>query len=115
MIPSFETEYASGLRVALQNLGVSDIFFPDIANLQAMTETDGVWLSDVIHKAKIAIDEHGSEAAAIADAIMATSIAPGPGPSQQPPAKEFKADRPFLYAIYEASTGSILFIGQYTG
>lgn len=56
--------------------------------------------------AKIKLDEQGTEAAAV------TVIQVSDG---MPPFAKFYATRPFLYIISEQSTGTIFFIGQYTG
>ena len=57
-----------------------------------------------MHDAKIRVDESGTEAAAVtAIGIGYTSISPEP--------LIFKADHPFLYAIAEKQTGTILFTG----
>ena len=74
-----------------------------------MTSTP-VHISKVIHKAKIKVDEQGSEAAAVTSVVMQKNSV-----SEPPKTVEFHADRPFIYAITEVSTGAIFFIGQYTG
>ena len=109
-IPSFEADYTEDINETLQKLGMHDAFSPK-ANFKAMTEED-VILSGVLHKAKIKVDEKGSVAAAVTDTYVA-SIANAPGDS--PKIVNFHADRPFIYAITEVSTGAIFFIGQYTG
>ena len=55
------------------------------------------------------MDEQGTEAAAVTDVVMEKVS------SAIPKVVHFHADRPFLYAITEVSTGAIFFIGQYTG
>ena len=79
-----------------------------------MCDTPGLYINAVLHKAKIKVDEQGSEAAAVTDVIIGWLGAGPNGPSELPVAK-FYADRPFIYAITEVSTGAILFMGQYTG
>ena len=112
-IPSFETELeTSSLKEALEALGIKKAFDYEQADFSKMTDLD-VYISDVIHKAKIKVDEEGSEAAAVTAVI---AVAGSNGSSDYKPMElEFHADRPFLYAITEVSTGAILFIGQYTG
>ena len=73
-----------------------------------------IYIDDVLHKAKIKVDDEGSEAAAIT-VVVASVGASGPIINKEPIIFEFHADRPFIYAITEVSTGAILFIGQYTG
>ena len=62
-------------------------------------------------KAKIKVNEEGAEAAAITVAGMYTNAV---GPQEYPKAT-FHANRPFVYAISEASSGVILFVGKFTG
>lgn len=111
-IPSFESEYFVSLSEILQTMGIRQAFgvggTPDFS---AMT-TAPIFISDVLHKAKIKVDESGSEAAAVTDIVMEFASA---GTPYTPPTYEFHADRPFLYVITEVSTGAIYFIGQYTG
>lgn len=111
-IPSFESEYFVSLSEILQKMGIRQAFgvggSPDFS---AMT-TATVFISDVLHKAKIKVDESGSEAAAVTDIVMDYASS---GTPYTPPTYEFHADRPFLYIITEVSTGAIYFIGQYTG
>ena len=107
-IPSFETEYSASLKDILPEMGIRQAFGAG-ADFSALSSTSGLYIGDVLHKAKIKVDEEGSEAAAVTDIVMLNSVG---GPSQ---VFEFHADRPFLYMITEFSTGAIYFIGQYTG
>ena len=106
-IPSFETKYSASLKDILPEMGIRQAFGGG-ADFSALSSTSGLYIGDVLHKAKIKVDEEGSEAAAVTDIVMFNSA----GPSQ---VFEFHADRPFLYMITEISTGAIYFIGQYTG
>ena len=106
-IPSFETKYSASLKDILPEMGIRQAFGGG-ADFSALSSTSGLYIGDVLHKAKIKVDEEGSEAAAVTDIVLFNSA----GPSQ---VFEFHADRPFLYMITEISTGAIYFIGQYTG
>ena len=111
-LPSFESEYNTDLVDVLRGMGIEKAFSSLEADFSEMTESP-VYISKVIHKAKIKVDEQGSEAAAVTDVVMGyTGMGPG-GPVDF--TAEFHADRPFIYAITEVSTGAIFFIGQYTG
>ena len=73
-----------------------------------MDGTDQLYISEVIHKAFIGVDEKGTEAAAATAAVMA-----GMAIELEPPKpKEFFANRPFIYFIRHNGTGSILFMGR---
>ena len=111
-IPAFETEYSVPLKETLMDMGIKQAFgYGEDADFSAMTSYP-ICISEVLHKAKIKVDEEGSEAAAVTDIIMVTSTS---FPGTTPRIYEFHADRPFLYLITEISTGAIFFIGQYTG
>ena len=108
-IPSFESEFgASSIKKALMDMGIKKAFVGGEADFSDMTN-EGVYVSDVLQKAKIKVDEQGTEAAAVTDVVMEKVS------SAIPKVVHFHADRPFLYAITEVSTGAIFFIGQYTG
>lgn len=110
IIPSLEMTSEIPLKASLKHLGILDAFNPVASQFGMMCETDA-WIDQILHKVKIIVNEQGSEAAAITDVKMAATIM---GPNGTP-IIDFHANRPFLYAITEISTGSILFLGQYTG
>lgn len=68
-----------------------------------MVEGVGLWISDALHKATIAVDEVGTEATA------ATVIAMEESAMER---AEFEATRPFMLAIVERETGNVLFLGR---
>ena len=110
-LPAFETETpALSLRDALKEMGIQKAFTPS-ADFSAMTD-QSIYIGDVFHKAKIKVDETGSEAAAVTDIVM---ILGSSGLDSEPKVINFHCDRPFLYAITEVSSGAIFFLGQYTG
>ena len=114
-IPVFETETdLLHLREALIDMGIQKAFSTNLADFSGMADLkpyEILYIDDVLHKARIKVDENGTEAAAV------TSIVIGYGSAALAPPKEieFHCDRPFLYAITEISSGAIFFIGQYTG
>jgi len=112
-IPVFETTTPLlHLVKPLKNLGIVKAFSIDDADFSGMAD-ENLYIGDVLHKARIKVDEQGSEAAAVTDITMYTTSASPQ--SVQPPIIEFHADHPFIYAITEISSGAIFFIGQYTG
>jgi serpin B len=84
--------------------------FDSSADFSNMTQTR-VCIDKVLHKARIKVDEEGSEAAAVTDIEMRKVTSSGPDGKSI----VFHADRPFLFAITEVSSGAIFFLGQYTG
>jgi serpin B len=106
-MPKFKMTSEFGLNDVLKDMGLTNAFGEE-ADFTGMSETaleEGLHISDVRHKAFVAVNEDGTEAAAATAIGMATmSIPPQPTP--------FTADRPFMFVIRENSTGEILFIGQ---
>ena len=115
-LPRYETEsdtkdVPTGLTGLLQKMGINRIFDGSFAEIPNMANAH-VYISMMRQKAKIKVNEEGSEAAAITVAgITATYINE---PVQYPKAV-FHANRPFVYVIREASSGVILFVGKFTG
>ena len=105
-MPKFKMEYEILLNDALESLGMKDAF-TGAADFSKMSDT-GLCIDFVKQKTYVDVNEKGTEAAAVtAIGMKATSV----GPSQT---VYFIADRPFVFAIREVSTGAILFIGQKT-
>jgi serpin B len=70
-----------------------------------MTGTKDLFISNVLHKAFVAVDEKGTEAAAATAVGMTTTAIP------KPPVI-FRADHPFVFLIKDNRSGSILFMGK---
>lgn len=103
-MPKFTFEAELGLGGTLQRMGMTDAFSDYLANFSGISDTF-LYITAVIHKAFIEVNEEGSEAAAATAVVMGTkSIAPEP--------RQFIADRPFFFAIRDLRTGSILFMGR---
>ncbi len=103
-LPKFEFKYDNGLNDELQSLGMVDAFLPEKANFKGITEAQQIFISEVIHKSYIKVDERGTEAAAVTGIAFETTSA---GPSNI-----FAVDHPFAFAIKEKDTNAILFIGK---
>lgn len=104
-LPSFKMTSGFLLGDALRSMGMESPFSAKDADFSGIADAEVFFLSEVIHKAYVDVNEEGTEAAA-ATAVMVKGAKP-PG---QPPV--FRADRPFLFLIMEKSSGSILFIGR---
>ncbi|MBQ8457453.1 MAG: serpin family protein [Prevotella sp.] len=106
-LPRFETNTNQGLKKIMSDLGMPSAFDWRVAEFPYFCNTD-VFISLMYQVAKIKLDEEGTEAAAVTViGVEATGMPPVPTP--------FYANRPFLYIISEQSTGTIFFIGQYSG
>lgn len=113
-VPKFEVEYSAALDEALQALGVQTAYDPENADLSAMLDPSGLpgqqhFLDTVVHKTYIAVDERGTEAAAVT-AAMAGGAAP---PERPELIRSFAADSPFWFVIRDNAKGEILFAGRY--
>lgn len=105
VIPKFSMEKEiSDLNGILQDMGMEAAFLPD-ADLDVIGEE--LYVTDVLHKAKIEVDEEGTTAAAVTVIITNDTCAM---PMEEP--KNFIADRPFVYVLQDTKTGMILFMGR---
>lgn len=110
LLPKFETSYAVALKKMLRAMGMEDAFSGEKADFSAMSDTP-MFISEILQKARIKIEERGTEAAAATVAMLIGAASPG-AIYQNP---VFHADRPFIYILYEKSTSAILMCGQYCG
>lgn len=101
-VPRFEFEYGRSLKENLKSMGL-EVAFSDMADFSGISDIS-LLISDVIHKTYIKVNEEGTEAAAVTAVTMDLTSA-GPG-------NVLRFDRPFLFAITENSSKSILFIGK---
>jgi serine protease inhibitor len=69
-----------------------------------MSDKEELYVSKVVQKAFIEVNEEGSEAAAATAGIMMTRMAVL--------SPQFRCDRPFLYMIKDNLTGLVLFAGR---
>jgi len=105
--PKFRVENTYNLNETLMAMGMKNPF-TSLADFSKITGNQDLFISDVIHKTYIDVDEKGTEAAAVTAIIMPRGIMPLPVEE----VKEFHADRPFMYLIRENTTGRIIFIGK---
>ena len=105
-IPKFKFEFKSLLNKPLINLGMVKAF--EDADFSKIDGNRDLFISRVIHKTYIDLNEEGTEAAAVTAVEISKTTAGGD--SDTPPF--FIANRPFVYAITEKSTGAVLFIGK---
>jgi serpin B len=110
--PKVTFTWGGSVKPALQGLGMKSAFGPsaDFTGIATPAAVGGtLYVSDVIHKAFVAIDEEGTEAAAATAVIMTKETT-----SVEPPPKRFEADHPFVFAIRDVKSGRILFMGRVT-
>jgi serpin B len=104
-MPKFTTEQSFGLKSALTSLGMKDAFAPGLADFSGMDGKKDLYIQDVVHKAFIAVDEAGTEAAAASGVIVGTTAVPSD-------IVKLDINRPFIYLIHDIQTGTILFLGR---
>lgn len=99
-LPRFTFTFERELNDVLTAFGMGIAFTSD-ADFSRMVPGGGLLISDVKHKAFVEVNEEGTEAAAVTSVTMADS---------GPPAVVI--DRPFIFAIRERFSGTVLFIGR---
>jgi len=104
-IPRFKFEAELSLGEYLQQLGMTDAFSDNLADFSGISDTF-LYITHVLHKAFIEVNEEGTEAAAATAVVMGTKSIRLDLP------KVFMADRPFVFLIRDVRTGSILFMGR---
>jgi serpin B len=108
-LPKFTATSEFSLRGTLSGMGMTDAFTGN-ADFSGMDGKKDLFISDVIHKAYVKVDEEGTEAAAATAVIVRFGAMPPPAP----PTPTFRADHSFLFFIRDNRTGSILFLGRVT-
>jgi serpin B len=103
-LPKFKVTSEFRLDDALKALGMKLAFDRNQADFSGMTTRERLFISAVVHKAFVDVNEKGTEAAAATAVVMERTSAP-------PPAT-FHADHPFVYLLRDNRTGSILFMGR---
>ncbi|XP_064908629.1 serpin B12 isoform X2 [Columba livia] len=104
-LPRFKLEGTFSLNELLKEMGMTDIFTESKADLSAMSFTNTLVLSNVVHKTYVEVNEEGTVASAATGAVaVARSL---------PLTEVFMADHPFLYFIRYNPTNTILFFGKF--
>jgi serpin B len=103
--PKFEFESSFALPDVLKEMGMSDAFDENNADFSGMTGGKDLFIGNVIHKAFVAVDEEGTEAAAATAVIMEATSAPMWDVT-------LLIDRPFIFLIRDLQSGQILFVGR---
>jgi len=104
-LPKFKLEQTITLTEHLQNLGMRDMFTDSKADFSGIDGSKNLYISAVLQKAFIEVNEEGSEAAAATGAVMMMRSMP------KPP-EIFKADHPFIFFLKDKLTGMLLFQGR---
>jgi serpin B len=102
-LPRFKMTWGQDLKSALAELGMTSAFGRG-ADFSGIDGTRRLYISAVIHKAFVEVNEQGTEAAA------ATAVVIEPRSARITP--DFRADHPFLFLIHDTRSGSVLFLGR---
>jgi serpin B len=98
-MPKFDFDMDINLKEELSAMGMTDPFGDaDFSGIGG-----GLFITDALHKATITLDEEGTEAAAVTGIAMEESL---------PPSTDLVIDRPFIFAIVDRESGTILFLGR---
>ncbi len=100
-LPKFKTTSQFEMGDTLKSLGMNTAFDPNKADLSGMTGGRDLFISAVIHKAFVDVNEEGTEAAAATGVIMVRSVAP-----------VFRANHPFVFMIRDNRNDAVLFMGR---
>jgi len=107
-LPRFKLTEELLLNEVLSGMGMPLAFDSARADFSGMDGGDELYISAVVHKAFVEVNEEGTEAAAATGVALAGRAMP----VQRPPV--FRADRPFVFLIRDTRSGSILFMGRVT-
>ncbi len=103
-LPKFSIETKADLGALLAALGMPTAFGAS-ADFSGITAAEQLAISAVIHQANIDVDEKGTTAAAATAVVLRATGMPA-----QP--VTVTADHPFLFALRDVPTGTVLFLGR---
>ncbi len=108
-LPKFKTTSQFQLSDTLKSMGMVSAFDAGTADFSGMTGNRDLFISAVIHKAFVDVNEEGTEAAAATAVVAVPTAAPFREPKKPP---VFRADHPFVFLIRDNRNGAILFLGR---
>jgi len=107
-LPKFKLETAFGLNPTLEAMGMKRAF-SRAADFSGISSAESFYISAVLHKAYVDVNEEGTEAAAATGVVVKAMAARRPQPIPV-----FRADHPFLFLIRDTKAENILFMGRLT-
>lgn len=110
VMPRLNFETAFPLKEPLGVAGLDNIFDPEKADFSGMSDAP-LYVSDILQKTKLELDENGTKAAAVTVITTDGCEAVMPEPKEQ---KTVRLDRQFAFMIYDAQEQQILFVGKVT-
>uniref|UniRef100_A0A8C9MFL3 Serpin B10 n=1 Tax=Serinus canaria TaxID=9135 RepID=A0A8C9MFL3_SERCA len=103
-LPKLKLEENYDLKSPLSSMGIQNAFDPGQADFTGMSAKGDLFISQIIHKAFVEVNEEGTEAAAATGVLMMRS---------RVPTMTFKADHPFIFFIRHNKSQTILFFGRF--
>lgn len=107
-LPKLKLDTKYNLKPTLESLGITKIFSAD-ADLSGISGARNLYVSDVLHKAVVEVNEEGSEAAAVTGFVIQLRTAAFVTP---PPLPKVYVDHPFIFLIRNVNTNAIMFLGE---
>ncbi len=104
-LPKFGIDSKLELKDVLSALGMPTAFNADLADFSGITTEQQLYISAVIHQANIDVDEKGTTAAAATAVVIGRTSMPVD-------VVTLKVDHPFLFALRDVPTGTVLFLGR---
>ncbi|XP_037381649.1 serpin I2 [Talpa occidentalis] len=104
-LPRFKVEQKLDFKEVLYSLNITEIFSGG-CDLSGITDSSDVYVSQIMQKVFLEINEDGSEAAASTDMHIPVIMSL--------PRNQFIVNHPFLFIMKNKSTESILFMGRVT-
>ncbi len=108
-MPRFKYEFEMQINDVLKKMGMQKAFNSQLSDFTKISDDKDLFISSVIHKSFIDVNETGTEAAAVTSITFTTTSI---GPGDQVQKIYFTVDKPFVFAITEKDTDAILFIGE---
>lgn len=105
-LPKFKMTQQFNLTQTLEAMGMTAPFSPQ-SDFSGMDGSHNLFISAVVHKAYVDVNEEGTEAAAATGAVVEARAVRRPEP-----VPVFRADHPFIFLIRDTHSGSILFLGR---
>lgn len=106
-MPKFHCEYNVGMNEMLSHMGLHKLIGEENINFKNISDNP-LSISEVMHKAAIDVDEQGTEATATTSLAISFTALVDDNPFN------LVVDRPFVFAIEEKNSNSLLFIGKIT-
>ena len=103
-LPRFSLDEKLSLKEVLTSMGMKDLFMDGVADLSGVDGTKELFVSNVLHRAVVDVNEEGTEAAAATACMIQFCCFVEPF--------RFRADHPFLFFIQDKTTKSVLFLGR---